>query len=470
MPLPSDSSSPSDKTNYSVQDMMDRLRHEGGSGGSRRRRSVQQKVETKKRRRVGLVLTFVAIGLVLCGIVVFQMLNRARIEGEIFRLAASKQLSALIGAEVNFDRFSPLTLTSISTPNLQVKSTSGIIKDGLAKNLSARMSSTSFWRDEWDIQTLILDEAHLGFRPFVKSGNEPSASPLLASDSFRMGLSASPAALTVHDLQCPTASISWPGSGEKVNRLQGMAIKGSFTEQTLKIQGSGGRWTGGIWADVPVENISLTCKPDGLEIDNIRFRLAEKSQVRASGTIAFTPEGPSGALDVKIDSMPLQDLLNSAWQGRLHGKYTPGSARYTINPGGLDEFSGDFTMDGLIISDFPGLMALTKFFKSELYSKLEFRQFSGHFRRTNDSIIIDEINAIRHGECKLTGNIEVKRDGTLTGNLRLALNTIESNLPQFSGEEDGLDLIDFTLSGTEADPKDSLSEKFPAPPEPPADK
>lgn len=123
-------------------------------------------------------------------------------------------------------------------------------------------------------------------------------------------------------------------------------------------------------------------------------------------------------------------------------------------------------MDGLVVEKFPGLEALCKFFKSELYSKLEFRQVTANFRRTNDSFVLENIKAVRHGECKLTGKIEIKRDGTLTGTLRMALNTIESNLPQFAGEEDGLDLIDFTISGTESDPLDSLGSQFPAPAEP----
>ncbi len=468
--MPPDTDPASDKSSYSVQEIMDRLKHEGGSGGSRRRRSVQQKVVTKKRRQFGLIFIFLAVFLVLGAIVVFQMLNRARIEGEMFRQAVSQQLGSLLGVEVDCDRLRPDGLYSLSSPNLRLKSSANVLKEGLAKNLAASMTSTSFWRDEWDILTLSMDEASLTFRPLVPQGSSTGRAasvPLAAKDGFRMGLSSAPAVVTIQNLQCANLNLAWPGSGEKTNRIQGLTASGSFTEQTFKVQASGGRWTGGIWPDVPVETISFTYRDGHAEIENARFRTGEKTRIRVSGPIDFTPAGPQGELDVKIDPVPLTDLMSPVWQRRLHGKYSPGTARYTITPGALDEFSGDFTMDGLVLEKMPGLAALSKFFKSQLYEKLEFRQFSAHFKRTNESLIVDKIKAMRHGECILTGAIEIKRDGALSGTLRLALNTIETGLPQFSGEEDGLDLIDFTLSGTETDPQDSLSEKFPAPATPP---
>jgi hypothetical protein len=468
-----DPESPSDKSSYSVDEIMERLRHDGSTGGSRRRRTMQQKVVTKKRRRYGLIFVFLAVSLILGTIVVFQMLNRARIEGEIFRLAVSQQLSSLMGAEVDCDRFKPNGLYSLASPNLRIKSSHGVLKDGLAKNLTASMTSTSFWRDEWDILTLGLDEATLTFRPLPTGpagSTSLSSAPLATKDGFRMGLSSAPAVVTIHDIQCANLNLAWPGSAEKTNRIQGLTANGSYTQQTLKLQASGGRWTGGIWPDVPVDTITLTYTNGRVEIENARFRTGEKSQVRVSGPVEFTPEGPRGELEVKIDPVPLSDLMSPVWQRRLHGKYSPGTARYTITPAAQDEFSGDFTMDGLVLEKLPGLTALATFFKSQLYEKLEFRQFSAHFKRTNDALIVDKIRAVRHGECILTGEVMIKRDGALSGTLRLALNTIETGLPQFSGEQDGLDLIDFTLSGTEADPQDSLSEKFPAPAAPAEDK
>ncbi len=463
----------SDKDAYSVQEMMERLRQDGGKGGPRRRRSVQQKIVTKKRRRFGLLLVFLVMAAILGSIVVFGMLNRARVEGEIFRQSANQQLSTLAGASVDCDRFRPEGWYELLCPNVHVKAANGVLKDFVVKDLDAGMTTTSFFRDEWDIVTLTMGEAKLNFLPqpaTSEAATPPAPVNLAHHDGFRFGISATPAVVSVHSFACPNCTLSWPAGEEALNQVEGLGVRGSYTDQLLRLEASAGRWTGGIWADVPVENLSLKYQAGHAEIENVRLRFGAKNQLRAQGNIDFTAAGPSGELTVKLDPMPLPDLISATWSRRLQGRLNTTNVKYTILPNTPDTLTGDFSMDGLIADKFPGLKALGAFFKNELYTKLEFRQISGSFRWTPESLIIENFKAVRHGECKLSGTVELKRTGALSGKLQLALNTLESGLPQFSGQEDGLDLIDFTLSGTETDPQDSLTKLFqvePASPTPP---
>lgn len=462
------------KAKYSVKEMMDVIRTDADKG-TRRRRSHQPVVLEKRRKR-----KFVIIGIVILMVlgfagVILQMLNRARVEGEIFRASANRRFSSALGCVVDFDRFRVQTWHDIDCPNVRLTGTSGVFKDALAMTMESKMTRSSYFRNEWDITDLNIDAVNLTFQPHQspkRDDDEPNISLKEAEpdDNFRLGISAEPSFVTVQNLKINRVNITWPVGKDKTARLEDMHASGQFFGGALTLEAGDGRWIGGIWPDVPVRNLSVKLSDKKLAIQNARIQLTEKAEVRASGAVEFTKDGPNGAIDVKFDPMQVTELLHPAWQKRIFGKFVPGSATYTIKPGTPEEFSGEFTMEGVVLQGLPGLAALSTYFKTELYSKMEFRQFSAKFRRTEEAFILENINATRHGECKLTGSVTIHHDGKLEGKLRLAINTIESKLPQFAAEEDGLDVLEVTLGGTEDAPTDNLAELFNVKPtEPPTE-
>lgn len=452
------------KAKYSVKEMMDVIRTDADKG-TRRRRSHQPVVVEKRRRRKFVIFAISLLLLLGFAGVILQMLNRARVEGEIFRASANRRFSSVLGCVVDFDRFRVQTWHDIDCPNVRLTGTSGVLKDALAMSMESKMTRSSYFRNEWDITDLNIDALNLTFQPHQspkREDDEPNMSLKEAEpdDHFRLGISAEPSFVTVQNLKINRVNIAWPVGKDKTARLEDMHASGQFFGGALTLEASDGRWIGGIWPDVPVRNLTVKLADKKLAIQNARIQLTEKAEVRATGNLEFTKDGPNGSIDVKFDPMQVSELLHPAWQKRIFGKFVPGTATYTIKPGTPEEFSGEFTMEGVVLQGLPGLTALSTYFKTELYSKLEFRQFSAKFRRTEEAFILENITATRHGECRLTGGVTIHRDGKLEGKLRLAINTIESKLPQFVAEEDGLDVIEVTLGGTEDAPTDNLAKLF----------
>lgn len=455
------------KAKYTVDEMMAVIKNDGEKGSRRRRRSHQPHVISKKKRKFWILMFLAMIVLLGIGLVVFNALNRTRVSGEIFRNAANRHLSDQLGCTVEFDRFRPRDSLSLDCPTLSLTGNGGLFKRGLFTDIESRFTAISLLRNEWDVINLDVENANLSFQSHspknpVSDSNAPAAAKA-PSDGFRLGLTTEPSFVTIQNLRINRLGVVWPGVGLRENRIEGLRATGSYVGGRLELSAVNGRWIGGMWPEVPVESVSLIYSDEGLKILNARCHIKEKAQIRTSGLIKFTPEGPAGEMEVTMEPTPLRELISPIWQQRIIGKFSPKEATYHIHPDQPDVFAGEFGLDGVIIQGFPGLAALSKFFKHDLYSKLEFRQFSASFRRTNDSLIIDNIEGRRHGDCRLTGSVTLHQNGKLEGKLKLAIRSADANLSQFSGQEEGLSVIDVTLDGTESAPTDDIAARFPAP-------
>ncbi len=458
------------KEHYSMQEMMDRLREgrgTGGHGGGRRRRRSHQPVkETRQRRNRWLLVTIVLVGLLFVGVLVVGMLNSLRIKGEVFRQEANRRLSAMARAEADCDRFIPRGWRGLDCPNIHFKGAGDVFKDALLQNLSAELSTVSIFRNEWDAEMLTVGKAALEFQiPAAprRADDDPSlvVRDAAGSDGFRLGVSAQPNAVVVKSLLVDQLDVTWPDSRNQPTRLVEMKARGSYRKETLELSATGGRFSSPTWGEMPLVTLTATYAAGELKIESARLRMAEDRHLMASGGIHFGRDGASAELKIDIDPCQLKDILRPAWQKRVHGKFIPGKLAFTAKPGFEEELTGEFSIDGLVLENFPGLAVLSGFFKTELYQKLEFRQFSAKFRRTPSQLRIYDINGNRQGEARLAGEVTLFADGRMEGRLRLALNTVEKNLPEFSGEEDGLDVIEVNLGGTEDQPADDLAAKFP---------
>ena len=467
MPTPDRETS---KDHYSMQEMMERLRAEGETK-SRKRRSNQPHVEQRRKRRRWLILLAVAILLLCFAWIILQMMNKSRVEGELFRASVNRHLSGLLGCQVECDRFRSPDWQTAESSNMRFAGTSGVLKDVLFTDLKADLTAGSFFRNEWDIASLRVDSATVAFqsstasKPLLDDANIGST-PTPVDDGFRLGLTATPAFVSIQDLRIAKLALSWPEANDAPNSIDGMIASGSLNASEFRIEASGGVWHGGVWhggvwPDLPLEKATVTHTAGGTSIDNARFRLTEKTQLRAAGMITHSALGPSGSLDINVDATSISDLLPEVWKSRIHGKTTVQGAKYLIKPGRPNVFTGTLAMDGAVLENFPGLAALGAFFKNELYTKIELRKLTADFSHSRDVTTIENIDGFKHGESRLRGSVKIFRDGRLEGKLELHLHTPDATIPQFIRQEDGLGVVAFTLGGTVTNPTDSLSEQFP---------
>ena len=462
MPAPERETS---KDHYSMQEMLERLRLEG-EHKSRKRRSNQPHILQRRQRRMWLILLAVAIALLCFAWILLQMMNKSRVEGEIFRASVNRHLSGLIGCQVECDRFRSPDWQSAECSNIRFTGNSSVLKDVLFTDVKAQLTAGSFFCNEWVLSSLRVASANVAFQPYtaarqLQDDANIDSTLIPVDDGFRLGLTATPAFVSIQDLRIAKLSLTWPEANESPNSIDGLVASGSLNATEFRIEATGGIWHGGIWPDLPLEKATVTHTASGTSIDNARFRLTEKTQLRATGVISYSSLGPAGALDITVDAASLSDLLPEIWKNRIHGKAALQGAKYFIKPGKPNMFTGTLTMDGAVIENFPGLAALGRFFKNELYSKIELRNLTADFSHTKDVTVIENIDGFKHGESRLRGSMKIFRDGRLEGKLELHLHAPDNTLPQFSRQDDGLGVVEFTLGGTVTEPTDSLSEQFP---------
>ena len=462
MPAPDRETS---KDHYSAQEMMERLRAEGETK-SRKRRSIQPHIMQRRKRRMWLILLAVAVLLMCFAWIILQMMNKSRVEGEIFRATVNRHLSGLIGCEVECDRFRSPDWQSAECSNIRFTGTSGVLRDVLFTDLTARLSAGSFFRNEWNIDSLNITSANLTLQAYtparlLQEDANIGSTLTPVDDGFRLGLTSTPAFVSIQDLRIAKLALTWPDANEPPNSIDGLTASGYLNATEFRIEALGGIWHGGIWPDLPLDKATVTHTASGTSIDNARFRLTEKNQLRATGLISYSPLGPAGALDISLEPTPLPDLLPEIWKNRIHGKASLQDAKYQIKPGKPNLFTGTLNMDGAVIENFPGLAALNDFFKNELYSKIELRKLTASFTHTKDFTLIENIDGFKQGETRLKGFVKIFRDGRMEGKMELHLHTPDNTIPQFIRQDDGLGVIEFTIGGTVTEPTDSLSEQFP---------
>jgi hypothetical protein len=467
--MPPDDAPNHSKSHYSVEEMMERLRHP--SGGKRKRRSHQPVVETRKRRRRWIVVVGAIAGGLILAIVLGGMLNRQRLSGEIFRESLNRHFSDMSGMEIEFGRFKPDGWHVLHCSDVQATGQNGAFKSAQISTLRGELTTGSLFRNEWHFNSLSAEKVTVAFqKPAAQSSADPTSHPL--NDSFRMGLSAAPSAAIAEALTAAQVHLSWPESGGATGKLEAAKASGAANLSGFQVQLTGGTLTAGPFTRVPVENITLEAAPHSLKIENARLRFAPKSQLRFKGRVDFSPEGASTAIDATLDSLQLQEFLPPSWQNRLSGKLIPGAMKFTAAPGQPDSFTGAFEIEGAVLTGLPFMAALRQRFATGLFDTLEFRTFTGLFRMADGELHLEHLSAFKEGELRLDGNVSILKGGKLQGKLRLGINTPESNIQGFAGEENGLDILEITLGGTQDSPQDDVAAKLgataaPAAPVPP---
>ncbi len=456
------------REHYSVDEMMERLRQGGEGHRRRRRRSHQPAVMARKRRRRWVVISGGILAALFLAGLCFHLYNRMRVSGETFRANANRRFSGMLGTNVEWNRFSPRGWHDLDCPEVQITGHGGSFKLANLSAMRANLAASAFFQNEWEVENLEVERANIVFQaPDAGAKAQEDFAISLAApvpqNSFRIGLSGEPSFVTVQAFRVGTLSASWPGSQGKEVSITNLQASGSMIQQVLQLHASGGTMSGGLFGTVPLESLALKVTGSTVEVQNARLRISEKVECRGVGNIEFTKDGPVTDLRVEITPSQLSEWLRPAWQDRLSGRFTPENCTYRGKPGQPEEFSGNFSVEGLVVMNLPIFPALNQRFNSELYSKLEFRQFTGRFSKTAERLVIDQIEGRRQGEAWLRGSVTLWADGRLEGKLRLALNTIESNSPFFSAEEDGLDVMELNLGGTEKEPRDDLTPRLGGP-------
>jgi hypothetical protein len=429
-----------------------------GRSGGRRRRSKQPQLEARKRRRNVVVMLIALLALFVVGAFSLFIWFRQRMASEAFRETVNQQLSLLTGVEVSCERFVPSGLADTQCSDIDFRSKEGWFKSASLRKLDAMLSASNLWSKEWNVNSLTIESADLQLVPEQKSlGAKPL--PFAKPDAVSgFGVTANPERVTINGFTINKLNVRLPEGRGGDYSLQGMNASGSYVQGVLRLNCSGGVLQGNsIVGQMPISSISLVCKGNSIKIEAAVLSVTKDSNLRIAGEIDLTELGPTVELAYKVyPGFLLRDVVSASWNTRIHTKAYIEEGKYTWKHGEPETISGTLNLDGTVVEGFPANKALTDFCGSELYKRLEFRQFTSEFKKFPDRLVLEKLNGNREGQNRVKGSVTVWEDGKIEGDLELSLGFV--NPPVGFVEKDNLYVIPVKISGSAEKFEDSLGD------------
>ena len=476
--------------NYSIDDIMDRLRSRGDGGREgeaqlvtredgtqvyrvrkRKRRSQQPKKEKEKRQRrmhIGLIVASVAL-VILLGLAFIGSWFYLNSSG--YREGVSARIRAWTGAEPKLTEltFSPV---SVGAGSLELKWPETSVLDKLRLNgISGNLEAAKLLSGKWKGHELYSAQGgQLVLRPGVWGATARSVPEGECPFEFRyrankfsvlMGAPEKPVFL-LRDSEVTFTAID-PRAG------------------TANLQFNGGNLESAVWGNLSLTFASLQFEEGKVNLGNLRMSPTGvgkgEIQVKNPDDLPLDPSGEGTALDVEMAQMPLSDLLGPSF----------GSWFVAVVETPDDKSRGKLLLSskvksGLslrvpfrnIVGNDPSIGALPLFvtLAAELdepwYNRPRFDTARGEIIKDGEIAGVETLNLETRSRLSLTGRVIAKRDGTLEGTLEivLPLSLAEQFSPQmraiFSKRSGEYYWATCEISGNSHSPQDDLEKRLAA--------
>ncbi|MFD0895728.1 hypothetical protein KBB96_02005 [Luteolibacter ambystomatis] len=476
--MPSDSREPE---NYSISEMMDRLKERSGgdrSNGelvtradgtqaikvrSRKRRSHQPHRENEQRERrmravqlVGLVVVIVLLLAVATGVVVYMNGSpyRNKIMGRVAEATGAK-------ADVTEFRVTPIGANA-STLSLEWPEGQTLKKLNL-QGVTAELRFSSFLGQPWTGEEIAAQKGEL-----LVGMSSGDAALKDGVDFFRF-----------NRLRCADLSVYF---GDP--RSPALSILGS--EMSLYPKGAGGRPElrcnhGRVKFGRKLPELELdraTIGVTGRRLDIVNFRLLEPGEgegiVEIIGQVEPSDSGRATTLDTKVRDMPVELLvgpeLGTILRGRVESRSIPQSNFLTFDPSKPDSLKLVMSFQGvgdppMTLSQLPFLSKLRGIFKDSGYERPVFDGgATGVLRISGSEVSLSDLRLEAMSRMTIRGNMAIGANKALSGRLEVGLpiRLVESE-PQldaaFGARKEDLRWLEVNLSGTTDVPADDFGRK-----------
>lgn len=478
--------------NYSIDDMMDRLRSrgEGGRDGEaqlvtredgtqvyrmrkRKRRSFQPKKEKEKRQRrfrvfqVSAAVGIVALsGLALLGSIVY--LNSAA-----YRNTILSRIRDWTGAEARVTQFR-VTPVSAAADTIEFSWPEDSMLQSLKlSGIRGDLRVSSIFGGAWKGSELVAGNGGtLILRP--PSASAPRTLPSRVGDcpfQFRF--------------RSPKLSVLMGGAESPFARLGGSEATLTLLDPsatTANLQFEGGDMSIAGWGDFKLEFASMQFEPTGLRLGTLRMAPASGAK---GEIVVLNPEGLPLDLDggetelkLRVTKLPLSSLLGTTTGTWITATVESpeggpdGSLRY--RGGASPSFSCSVPFQAAVASEsrlsgFPMFSVLAKELGESWYRSPRFDlAFTGTVTREAAGTAIEELKLEARGRLEMKGRVAADAAGNLAGELEVgvpeaALDTASVAFRRvFGRREGGSGWAKVTISGTGAKPEDDLAEQLQA--------
>ncbi|MCW1922981.1 hypothetical protein OKA05_10495 [Luteolibacter arcticus] len=478
--------------NYSIDDMMDRLRTRGGGArdgeaklvtredGSqvykmrkRKRRSTQPKKEKEKRDRrmrvaqvVGAVGLVAGAGLALLGSVIY--LNTSG-----YHLKVEERVRQWTGAEpkVSQLRVSPIS-AGASTVELTWPETSAL-KSLTVNNVGADLELPSLAAGVWKGTEMVGGQG--GKMVLRQPAGKAADSPSRTGDCpFQFRYRSSQFVVLMGGEERPAARLDNTEASFDV-------LDAAATTANLRFEG--GRLSAAGWGDFSLNFASLQFDPAGVRVGNIRLSPGLKGdsgeiEILNPSQALLDLHGAKSDLAIRVHRLPVGTLLGPNFGGWLIAEIeTPegaedGSLSYEANSPSLISFRIPFRATASSVSygkQLPMFGLLAKEVGETWYQNPQFDlEASGTLVRSGTNAGLDDLRFAARNRLSLTGRFAMDSQGTLDGSLEVGLpdglvNEASAAVRAvFKRREGGYSWATVRLSGTGRQPQDDLQKQLDA--------
>jgi hypothetical protein len=488
--MPAGSSEPE---KYSIDEMMNRLtaspsddpthgervtRSDGSQAirvRKRKRRSAQpHKERAERNRKVRIVQVSAAfVLLLLAGLATGAAVVYAN--SKPFRESLVTRISTTTGAEPELETFrmNPRTANS---GKLTLRWPQGNVLDTLGlRQLTAEIFPASFLGKAFTGEEITVADATLTLR-LPEIGEPLRAIP--AQDGQ----------LPIRFKRYRTPNFTLTMAGSEGNLLQLIRSEASFSQESVGGNPQLRLYHGDLgipgWPKLRVDRGLIEFR-DG-QIDILGLRIMHESEDSGSLTLSgsLSPYQPDhlSSLAVSLESFQLSGLIGSQFgnliSGRVDSAPTAKSNSFSFKPVAdsvpvLEAAFSVSPLSAIEVRSFPFLASLSRLLdEDDWFEKPIFdSDATGVFHRENGNVALRDLNLQSKGRMTLRGDLSVKANQALSGNLRIGLP--ESMVPRssplksvLSPPQDGTQWVSVKISGTSAVPADNFDQLFENPASP----
>jgi hypothetical protein len=482
---------PQDPENYSIDEMMQRLKRRSSSDGDelvtradgtqmirkrhRKRRTTQPERKpprsTQQLRAIQVALVVVLLTVLLVG--GFGLL--AYHNSSAFIQQTEADLGRLTGAKVQLDKFGISPLRAQAQGVELFWETPGLLHDAQFRNISAQINPIGFIGGTWGGEEVVARDGNLR----LTFGNAGAAAPNKEALPYQF-MRYRCEKFTAQFGDDPATSLAVVGAEAT------LYVRSDATQLRL----NGGSLNAPGWGLMPLARSHLLAKDGVLELAlHASDNLDGKGGIDLTGT--FDPRAGSAALTLAASDFPLADLLGKDLS-RLIGGRIDATGMVSFDPADFAsvELAANFQIgpqQAVTLMGLPIFAHLKQAFQDISLANPTFTTAAeGLIRRSADGIQISALRLEQRNVLAMAGNLAVDPSGKLSGTLevgiadRLAmLSTSPEVMEPFATRRDGFRWTRITLGGTASAPEDSFvppaaaaasSQPIPAPGPTPAPK
>ena len=475
-------SDPKEPEQYSLDEMMERLRKRGGGSEpelvtrpdgtqvykvrKRKRRTHQpHKIRQQRRQKIRMMqlgaLVVLVMLLVTGGVGMFAYYNSSSFVDKL-----SSQIKEWTGGDIEFGQFRMTPVNASATTATMRWPEDGMLRELKLTGVSADLKITSFVSRKWIGEEVSAREGTLVLGAPAPGGGASSRTPPSPSDV------AFPFSFTRY--RCEKMQVLFGEPGKTRLRCKNMETSFYRLPEADQLRISEGTMAAAGWPELPIERGLLEFDRNLVTISSLNLGTGAENEGSADITGVIDPNSDNPVvLDVTLERFPFK-LIGGKNLVHIVNMRIDSKAKLTFVPGQFEShelvapFDEGSSSKGLFIGGFPFLDVLNQIFPDEGFGLRSFTsEATGVLHRNAEGIVLENLNLKEKNFLALRGDLRISRTGNISGSVEVGVaERLAGRHPSpefrkvFGHTEVGFRWTRIELSGSVKKPVDNFREKI----------